>query len=97
MPLPELPELPALELPTSQEATIGVCLGILCGAIGAHMAVKALFVEGLDDKERRGMLKVSAAGIAMLGLWYLAEIDRRWLKTEHLKYLVIGYESENKP
>ncbi len=52
----------------------GVVVGILFG----NVAVKHLFVEGLTEEERKGMLLFAASGLAIWGAKTFFELDETW-------------------
>lgn len=57
-------------------------LGLVGGVSVAWWATEHMFVHGLEDKERRTMIGVGAAALAVYGAFELLGLDKRWLDVQ---------------
>lgn len=57
-------------------------LGLVGGAAIAWWATEHMFVEGLEDKERRTLVGFGAAAVAVYAAFELFGLDKRWLDVQ---------------
>lgn len=57
-------------------------LGIVGGLAIGSWAVEHMFVEGLEDKERRTIMGAGAVALAAYGVVRLMKLDEQWLTVE---------------
>jgi len=87
---PAEPGPPVVDVPSGLAMPLLIGFGIIGGfAIGIE-AVKHLRVEGLTDKERKGMLLLAGGAVGAYGLAYLFDIDKKWL--DAMAAAEAGYE-----
>lgn len=53
-------------------------IGVLGGAALGKAAIDHMFVEGLTARERKGIFKGVASGLAFFGMLKLYELHRAW-------------------
>lgn len=82
---PEPPVRPKRAMTADEEQVrlaLLVGMGVVGGAAVAWWGVEHMFVTGLEDKERRMMMLLGAGVAGVYGLFYLADLDKRWLNVE---------------
>jgi hypothetical protein len=72
----------AIAVPPVDAQLFAIGAGVIAGVLIGKEAVKHLFVEGLEPKERRGMLIASAIGLYILGAKYVLDLDAKWYDVE---------------
>lgn len=76
-----------------QRQLLGLVLaGTIGGVILGREAVHHLFVQGLTQSERNGLLKYSALTLAAFGIQQLLEADKDW--KEYEKWLMFDSAAE---
>jgi hypothetical protein len=66
---------------TRPEQIAIVAASVLAGFMIAAEGVKHLFVEGLEDKERKGLLQLATIGLTAWGMSKLIDLDEHWYLT----------------
>lgn len=76
---------PVSALPTldeQQQKLVLLGLGVIGGAAIGWMAVKHMFVEGMENKERRQLIGFAAAMGLTYGAAKIFDIDEKWWNAE---------------
>jgi hypothetical protein len=89
--LPQPPEAPTRQAPAKppqwmldehQRLALVAGMGILGGLAIGSWAFEHMFVEGLEDKERKSLIGFGALAVGAYGLVTLLDLDKRWLDVE---------------
>ena len=61
---------------------VATTMGLIGGLTIARWAVGHMFVEGLEDKERKTLVGVGAVAVAAYGVVKFLQLDERWLDVQ---------------
>lgn len=79
---PQKPKLPGvsgpLNVPKGMGMPMAIVFGVIGGAFFAKKAVDHMFIEGLEEKERKQILLWTASIVGGLGVWALVDLKRYW-------------------
>jgi hypothetical protein len=76
-PLPSGPGPDAIVVPDIK-MEVAIALGVIGGLFVGSWAYKSTFVEGLEDHERKNIMKAVIIGIAVWGGAQIVDIDKTW-------------------
>ena len=76
-----LPEM-NLQHATPQQLQMATVFGVIGGFAIAAAGYQHVVVEGLTDDERKGVAKFIGASLFVGGVWWLLDLDERWLHVE---------------
>jgi hypothetical protein len=68
-------------LTDDQRMAVIVGMGLIGGVFFAKVGLEHMFVEGLTDKERKGIFVAVASGLALWGLTKMVDLQEHWYLT----------------